>query len=295
MPLTLTQIVFGLLLLYFGISYLASRLDNPLFEVVSRWVRWITFALTLAVLLAGEEPDLRAFAFWRIALAAFLLWFLLETVYNWLLISALSRSTIPLFPRFDANVNAEEWPQQRRFTLLRQWLRARGFRKLQSIRARLDNPIELRSSIYQSEDNVVRLQVLFIPKRPGVMQANYILSTCTREGERVITDNICLPYGGYYPGNWFLERHPLMQSLEKLLRLHRRRLLHGGVNVEHWPQEDEPLEELNRQQNELERLNTQAGFLVDLRDQETYGRLTTAGRYRLWKEIWLLKYFGVSL
>lgn len=295
MPLSLTQIIFGLMLLYFAISYLSSRLDNNLFEIISRWVRWITFALVVALLFSTSEPDIHSLGFWRMVLGAFLLWFLCETIYNWVLISALSRSNIPLFPRFDSNMGGDEWPAERRFALVREWLRVRGFRRLQSLRAKLDNPIELRSSIYQSEDNAVRLQILFIPKRPGMVQASYILSTRTREGERVITDNIWLPYGGYYPEDWFLERRPLVQSLEKLLSIHKRRLLHGGVNVEPWDEEDEPLSELNRQQSELERLNVQAGFLVELREQETYGRLTTAGRYRLWKEIWLLKYFGTSL
>lgn len=295
MPLTLTQIIFGLLLLYFAISYASSRLDNTRLEIASRWVRWVTFALVVGLFFAGEEPDFASLAFWRLVLGAFLLWLLIETVYNWVLIAALSRSDIPLFPRFCVNPEGEEWPNERRFLLLRQWLGARGFRRLQSIRAKLGSPVELRSVIYQSEDNTVRLQILFIPKRPGLVQASYVLSTCTQEGERVITDNIYLPFGGYYPENWFLERRPRVQSLEKLLSLHKRRLLHGGVNVQLWADEGEPLEELNREQGELERLNTQVGFLVAQGDQEAHGRLTMAGRYRLWKEIWLLKYFGTSL
>lgn len=295
MPLTLSQVIFVLLLLYFATSYFSSRLDSTLFEIGCRWLRWVTFALVVGLIFSGEEPEVRSLNFWRITFAAFLLWFLFETVYNWLLISALSRSTIPLFPRFDRNTEGEGWPNQRRFMLLREWLRVRGFRRLQSLKARLDNPIELHATVYQSEDRVVRLQVLFIPRRPGMVQTNYILSTRTREGEQVITDNISLPFGGYYPENWFLERRPLVRSLERLLKLHRRRLLHGGVNVEPWSADSDPLEELNREQRELEQLNVQAGFLVNLNEQETYGRLTSNGRYRLWKEVWLLKYFGVSL
>lgn len=295
MPVFLTQILFAMLVVYLCVSYFSARTYSPRLDIAGRWLRWLLFALIFGSLFCGRDADLASFAFWRLAAAGFLLWFLLETVYNWILIGALSRSQIPLFPRFRANLAGDEWPLERRTAHLRQWLKARGFRRLQSVKSELESTVVLRSGIYQSEDDAIRLQVLFIPKRPGVVQINYVLSTCTQEGERVITDNIYVPYGGYYPDNWFLERRPLQQSLEKLLSLHKRRLLRGGVNVQPWQEEDEPLEDLNRQQSELERFNVEAGFLVDLREQETYGRLTSEGRYRLWKEIWLLKYFGINL
>jgi len=58
--------------------------------------------------------------------------------------------------------------------------------------------------------------------------------------------------------------------------------------------DDSALEEMNEQQRILERLNTETGFLVPRPCQEEEGKLTADGSYRLWKEMWLLAYFGKS-
>jgi hypothetical protein len=44
----------------------------------------------------------------------------------------------------------------------------------------------------------------------------------------------------------------------------------------------------------LEYVNTELGFLSPHHDREDYGKMTYEGRYRVWKEIWLLNYFGRS-
>ena len=34
------------------------------------------------------------------------------------------------------------------------------------------------------------------------------------------------------------------------------------------------------------------GFLFPMNLRDEYGKITWEGRYRVWKEIWLLNYFG---
>jgi hypothetical protein len=56
--------------------------------------------------------------------------------------------------------------------------------------------------------------------------------------------------------------------------------------------EVEPLADLNAAQRELDQLNTELGFLHPQGQREDEGKFTAAGRYRVWKEIWMLNYLG---
>lgn len=58
------------------------------------------------------------------------------------------------------------------------------------------------------------------------------------------------------------------------------------------PWTTEPLGDLNLQQRELEEVNTELGFLFPRSQREDHGKITYEGRYRVWKELWLLNYFG---
>jgi len=287
-----SQIVLGLLTISIAATVANSQLQSPFLGILNRWLQWFLFALIIATV--AREFGLSERPFWVLATVSFLGWFLLETLYNWLISGKVSHSSIPLFPRFRKNNDGDEWPAQKRFVVLRDWLRTCGFKRLDSLKARLDAGLAIRSSIYQDDSGMVRVQILFVPQPDGKFQANYILTTKTQEGERVMTDNVRLPFGGYYPENWFILRKPLCRSLDKLLRIHRRRLLRDGANVEPWA-DDEPLDELNKQQSNLEMANRQAGYLLPPEFQEEHGRLSFEGRYRLWKELWLLSYLGRTI
>lgn len=287
-----TQILFGLFLVSLLITYGNVNWNQPLVAIFNRWMRWIVTSALVASM--AIDFSLTGRPYWLIFVTAFLGWFLLETAYNWAIISALSRSPIPLFPRFQKNSGGDEWPATKHFILLRDWLRTQGFHKLDSIKASLDDTVAIRSSIYQNKEKTMRCQIMFFPARSTRMSVSYVISTMTQEGELVITDNVYLPFGGYYPDNWFIERKPLCRSLCRLIKYHKRRLQREAVNVAPWD-DDDPMEELNRQQRTLEQINLQYGFLNLPEHQEEHGRITGEGRYRLWKEIWLLNYFGSTV
>ena len=42
-------------------------------------------------------------------------------------------------------------------------------------------------------------------------------------------------------------------------------------------------------------MNTDMGFLLPPYLREEHGKFTSNGRYRVWKEIWLLNYFGLTV
>jgi hypothetical protein len=259
--------------------------------MLGRWLRWFVFAGLFAYFLKIFELSFRPD--WVHFVSGLALWFILETGYNWIAIKALSRSELPLFPQYYVNKDGDEWPADAKFIQIKDWLRAEKYRRLTPLKAELFEGTFLRASVYESPDKDTRIQILFLPKSKGRTAACYTISSQTEEGERLITDNLFLPYGGYYPENWSMRRRPLIGTLYSLLHLHNRRIIrHGIIPV---AMEEDALEEINEQQRILERLNTEFGFLVPRPRQEAEGKLTANGCYRLWKEMWLLAYFGKSL
>jgi hypothetical protein len=270
---------------------LAGRFTLPILMVIGRWVRWFLFAGVFAFSMSFFELSFRPD--WVHYLTGLALWFVLETGYNWIAIKALSRSELPLFPDFELNKDGDEWPADKKFIELREWLRQEKFLRLSALKAELFEGTFLRASIYESPDKLTRIQILFLPKRKDDAIACYTITTSGEDGRRLITDNLYLPYGGYYPNGWEITRRPLKGSLKGLLKLHQNRLNKSSLSAQLF--EDEPLIELNDQQRTLERLNQETGFLVPRPQQEEDGRITYEGRYRLWKEMWLLAYLGKSI
>ena len=265
-----------------------QRLASPLLSIADRWIRWFVFSFGCAQLC--DEFKLIDRPFWILALVFFLVWFLVETLYNWLIITAESLSPMPLFPRYAVNTSGEEWPVQPRLLKVREWLRAQGFRQTQALKAEIGPSIYLRLSVYQDAPATVRVQATFLPQANGAIAACYSVTSLSADGVRYVTDNLYIPFAGFFPEHWFVERRPWTRSLPALLRRHQARLEAARVQVV--PFTSEPLADLNTAQHELDQLNTELGFLHPHSDREDLGKFTQEGRYRVWKEIWMLNYLG---
>lgn len=261
---------------------------SPILAIFNRWIRWFTIALGGASMISMFELSTRPF--WILMAIAFLSWFLIETIYNWFAIAALSKSALPLFPTYEENENGDQWPAQKHFIQLREWLREEGFTPLKAIRATIAESIALRLSIYQNAAGTVRLQVMFLPSRGGDFSVCYVISSLGSDGFRLITDNYYLPFGGFYPKNWSVERRPWIRALPHLFRRHQKRMKKSNIPFVPW--EEDPLIDLNDQQRILEAINTDLGFLVPRHLRDEFGKITFDGRYRFWKELWFLNYFG---
>jgi len=293
MPETLewtAWLLMGLALLYAATHYGALRLDVPLLRITSRWLRWGVFALGFAWIMRdmGWLPQPLPV----LCIVGALLWFLVETVYNWMVITAISRSQVPLFPRYKVNNTGDEWPSETPFIRLREWIRSNGFHKRQSLRADIADGYGLRTSVYDHDDGTLRLQVIFIMARTRSVTASLVFTTIGKDGQRISTDNVNLPFGGFYPEHWFIHRHPLVRSADKLLARHQGHVENLLASEPASFADAEPLEELNHQQEQLTRANREQGFLNPPIVAEEQGRISGEGRYRLWKEVWLLNYLG---
>jgi hypothetical protein len=280
--------ILGAVVFSFILTQINQRRPSPIILVVDHWVRWFLFAFGGAWIC--HEYQLVDRPFWVLSAAFFLAFFIGDTAYNWLAVSALSASPLPLFPRYEINRTGGEWPVQPRLLRVREWLRSQGFTPVQALRIGIGGGIYLRVAVYQDGAAALRLCVMFLPQPNGSIGVSYEISSLTTDGRRYVTDNFFIPFGGFYPENWFVERRPWRRSLPRLLARHRARL--AASRVAPAPFTNEPLMDINATQSELERLNTELGFLHPYHDREEFGKISPEGRYRVWKEIWMLNYLG---
>ena len=286
----LSYFILSAILLSLAVMQINQRLASPLLSIIDRWLRWIVFAFGGAQICL--EFQLVDRPYWVLVIVLFIAWFLGETFLNWLRVHAFSVSPLPLFHRYELNRDGDEWPIQPRLLKLREWLRAQGFKRLQALKAEIGGGIYLRVSVYQSADATIRARVIFIPQASGAMTVCHELTSLAADESRYITDNLYAPFGGFYPDHWFVERTPWRRSLASLLQRHRARLTHAGVAAV--PLAIDPLTDSNDTQQELDRVNTELGFLHNPPQREDLGKITHEGRYRVWKEIWMLNYLGRS-
>jgi hypothetical protein len=264
------------------------RGGKPSAAILARWSLWFFAAAGSAILLGKFHISSKPM--WATALFCWLLWMLMETLYNWVAIDALSRSGLPLFPKYKLNDNGSEWPAGKTFIALRETLRNLQMHFVASAVGQLGSDECVRCPVYENADKTQRITIYFIPTSGGTLQAYYSIGTLLDDGRRIVTDNVYIPFGGFYPENMLLERRPLVRSLKRLMKLHDRRLLKIGGKAVQWSVD--PVADLNSQQEELEQLNVNLGFLVEPALREEYGNISREGRYRLWKEIWMLNYLG---
>jgi hypothetical protein len=270
--------------------YINLRLASPLLAIPIRWLRWILFALFAAQ--ANDQLTLFDRSPWVVAAAAFLLWFLIESGFNWLKVSAISLSPLPLFPRYVVNSSGDEWPTQKRLLKVRDWLRDNRYTAVQALKAELGESIWLRTSVHHSHDGTIRLHTLFVPQESGAITVCFSVATRTADGRRYVTDNLYIPFGGFYPESWHVERTPWRRGLPGLMARHMDRLARAGSPALAW--DNSPIDDINQQQQQMEMVNTELGYLLPHAEREEYGKITPEGRFRVWKEAWLLDYLGVA-
>ena len=274
-----------------GMGWWSARTGSPVTALFGRWARW--FFISLLIGLGLHLYGGTGYPFPTLAVVAFLGWFVIETGYNWLAINALSKSELPLFPKFEENESGEEWPSTRACIRIKDWLRDNGFKRRQALVSFLGELVLMRSSVYENVDQTVRINILFLPNHRGGTAVCFTLYTATRGGDLIVTDNIFLPFGGFYPENWDVERSAWTRSLRKLHQRHRERIDAKAQPLA--PFVLSPLEQINTDQRTVEQLNRDMGFLYQPHDVPEQGRVTPAGKARIWQEIWMLAYLGIPL
>lgn len=289
--MSMDQILLTFIALYIILFFGNSNWEIPIISVFNRWLRWILFSYIIASLLLQFELVSRPLEV--VTTVCFLGWFLIESIYTWISIRILNRSNIPIFYRFKENTENIEWPNQPKFIELRQLLRINNFKETIAIKAEIFDSFNIKSAIYLDETKKIRLQIIFMPIKKNINTMFFILHSEIASGDHYITENIRMPFGGFYPKNWYLLKKPLIKSLSTLLKMHKKRLNASKQEIVSW--KENLLEVMNNEQYILQHTNIKKGFILPSHLQHEYGQLSTEGRYRIWKEIWLMKYLGLSL
>ncbi len=275
-----------------GGQWLSARLDHPLMGIFSRWARWLLFTFGFAFVALEFEWVVAQRPLWILLAISFLIWFLIQTIYVWFAIRRFSLADLPVFPKFVLREDLGEWPTQSQFIHLREWLRKKGYEQIEASHAFLGEETLLRTFNFEDSEKTVRIQVVFTPSEPGPTQAIFTLSSLTSKGLRYVTDNAFLPRAEILPTNWKLKRTPLVRSIAKLETTHLETMKKTGEEFLAW--EETPLEDANEQQRIIEKTNVDKGILFAKHLRERNGTFTSEGRYRMWLELWWLKYFGFS-
>lgn len=275
-------------------QWVSIRLGQPALEILARWSRLTTFSLgvtylafTLQWSLAENRPP------WSLALIVFLACLLFETINTWLKVRSLSYEDTPLFPKYTSNEEQDEWPTDHAHIRLREWVRKQKFRQVASLRAHPFPGFCIREFYFDSKDGLTRLSVTFLPRGLDSLYVTHTATSLTSDGERYVTDNAYLPYGGCFPDTWALDRKPLTRSPARLLKRHIKRMEDSGKKFSPWA--DLPLDDVRHQHRLLEKENKDRGILNPRSSWEEYGRFSQEGRFRMWKEILLLNYFGLAV
>lgn len=285
---TLSLAVAVLAFLVFGLSIWNLRSPDPRRSLLNRWARWFLLSFIGAFLFHQFSEGTRPFLIWW--LVTFLGWFLVESILAWLAVRSLSLSQFPLFPRYRATHGDAALPADAASLRLRDEIREAGFERQEIFRAEVAEGVDIMLFVYLHRDREIQLNTLLLPTPSGNPLICFILQSKTEDGRKIWTDNLFIPFGGFYPSHWSLRRFPLIRRFPVLLERHRKRLKYLKPPLSKL--EDISLQNLDKEQREVEEVNERAGFLLPRVWREEYGLLSSEGKYRLWKEIWLLNYFA---
>ena len=285
----LSVVILSLVSLTVGCALLNRQWYSPILSILVRWLRVLTFSqlFTFFCLSLGWDQ----YSLVSLQISGLLIWFLFESFFQWMWIKAFSFSDIPLFPSYVAMKEMDFWPAHPRFLKTKDWLKANGFSKIKALQMKLHEGLEIKSLVFYNEERTIRVQVMFFPTPSGNFSSSIIFHSETESGQYLMTDNINVPFGGFYPDDWEVKRLPWQRKIVSLFAQHQKQIANASLKT----LDEDVLDAINSMQKELEALNFEVGFLHDRSEHEEYGKISDGGRYRVWKELFFLNYFGRSI
>lgn len=289
-----TFVIFGgsflFVTIFVALNRLLKALPSPVNKLLVRWVRLILVSFFFGLSL--HLTILESVSLWRLWVIGTLVWGVFESIYAWVFIMAWDRSDFPLFPTMKG-VDDVNWPANKRFFYIRDWIRKNQYESIGSVKYVHEGESLQQVAVFRSPDKKVVLQVMIIPDATGVIMDQVAFNTLCENGDRIITDNSFMPYGGAYPKTWMVKRYPSVRKIDILGSRHAYRLSNAGGGFQKF--EEDLKEWMEGSQVELEKVNVDQGLLNSRNDRKEFGKLSGEGRYRIWLEFLCLNYFGQSL
>ncbi|MDR2779292.1 MAG: hypothetical protein LBB16_03355 [Puniceicoccales bacterium] len=214
---------------------------------------------------------------------------MIESIRLWNLTNIFAKIDIPVFPKFRQCTESFVWPIGEFFDKIRELILAHKFSEKALLKIGHDDYFVMYSPIFYGDNKHSRLQIIFDCLRSGCPMLNCILTSFTKDGKTIVTNNLQTVFASFYPKSWDVKRYP-MASLEKLLKLHASRIAKKKVIA---IDEKNSWEAVNGEQYQIEMENCTAGLCEKLEEND-YVTLTFMGRYRLWCDMLNYRYLGRS-
>lgn len=280
-------------IVFLVIAILTARLSrvfySPTVQVCMRWAMRLTTCMfiTSVIFMFGTNPQLHPF--WAIYLSSCLGYFLVESIYVWILIRIYSHIDFPLFPRFLPESDTIVWASGKHAQSVRSMIEKAGFKFSETLAIKSETISIMISPIFYSKRGHIRLQVLF----PGFQKArsliSFILTTYLRNGTILVTHNIQSPAAIFFVPP-FKARFYNIASIKALINIHKRRIKKHLKNAFCLSGEN-CQQVINHEQLLLEESNLANGNCTQI-DGYSNVNLSFSGRYQLWVSVLRMSYIG---
>lgn len=271
------------------VTYAGMHVRSLHYTILLRWIRWIAIGVAFGSMLKLSIAPRSPYGLLVVTSCAF--WFLFETFFTWRRVNRLRRVPMPFFPHFDELTAENIWPNSPSWRTSRDFLLKNGFHFEMLLKADFAGSLWLLCPVFCSEDRKTRMVVKFQASGGQTLHGVFTLYSITQKGQIILTENNPGVYGGYYPNHWNVLRRPLLQRLRPLLALHAHRV--SGQPLR--PLEISALEENNDLQRQLREENLSRSFVIPAEQSQNQLQLSLDACYRIWLEIWLLRYFGRTI
>lgn len=266
---------------------LRRHIGSPKFAFINMWAMRISCSLFFSFLInacSGESKPIPL-----LMVTVLLVIFLIESMRLWKLTNIFAEIDIPLFPRFRQCTENFVWPMGKFFDQTRQLILAHKFNEKTLLKIGNDDCFVMYSPIFYGNNQHSRLQIIFDFLRNGCPMLNCILTSFTKDGKAIITNNLQTVFASFYPRSWDVKRYP-MASLEKLLKIHASRIAKKKTVA---IGDESSWETINGEQYQIELENCNTGLCEKLQENDNI-TLTSMGRYRLWCDMLNYRYLGGS-
>jgi hypothetical protein len=265
-----------------------KHICSPRASFASAWGLRISSALLFSFLVNAVSHSSRPMPL--LVVTAMLVIFLVDSIRLWNLTNIFTKIDIPLFPKFRQCLENFVWPIGKFFDKTRQLILSHGFSEKALLKIGGGETFVMYSPVFYSRDKRSRLQIIFDLLRSGCPLLNCMLTSFTKDGQAIVTNNLQTIFASFYPESWDVKRCP-MASLEELLRMHA-----GRIDGKELVKIDDRTtwETINSEQHQIELENCKSGFCEKLEDH-SHTTLTFCGRYHLWCDMLNYSYLGRSL
>lgn len=251
-------------------------------RVCHRWARLAFFSLATTLILKKYFlPDVGKLP---LASAAVLGYILVETFLYWLEICAAGVSGISPFGKYTPTQSA--WSCEPSMLKLKRKIEREGFKKTAAFTLDFGSDVKGRTTIFDSADKKMRLDITFIPLGNSCIISPTIYSVDS-EGVRWVSDGNPTPFGLSYPKEWKLARKPTACNPIRLIKIHKKRLGESSfVEIT-----ESPEEYLNTSIHRTKEQNVSDGFLNTGAGVATDGLFTPEGKMHIWLDMIKTNYF----